>query len=61
MKFNLCFVWGIAYLSIITGRAIAWVGKTTTGSFVPWWFPMQMLMVIGIPFVLGYFAGKDKE
>lgn len=59
-RFTFEFVVGIGYIAVWVGLAWAKVGELPTSSGVyPWWIPIAMLATVGIPFFLGYFAGKN--
>lgn len=60
MKFNLQFILGIAYITIMIGLAWGNVGQMSgPPKPYPWWLPFSMLAICGVPFILGYLAGKN--
>lgn len=56
-------IMGIGYICYTVGIAAAKVGTLPTSppEPYPWWLPPLMLVVLGIPAVLGYLAGKQDK
>lgn len=50
----------VAYISLITGIAFESAGKIPVQSAEPYssMLPLKMFVLLAIPYVLGYFAGK---
>ena len=63
MKLNPPLFTLIVYVAAATGMAIGQVGQPmdTDITIMPWWAPLEILAVVGLPGVLGYFAGKDND
>lgn len=51
---------GVAYIMLWTGVAIAYVGRIPecSNEALSWYFPLQMMLAFGVPFVLGYLGGR---
>lgn len=62
MRFNLEFVLGIAFIVFMTTIALVTVGEMPKQPPhpTPWWVPLMMLGVTGIPFLCGFLAGRDR-
>ena len=62
MRFNMFFVIGIAYISVFIGHAWYSVGTMSGPSEpFPWYMPLLVLVAVGTPFFIGYFAGRDED
>lgn len=62
MRFNKEFILGIAYIAIMVGITIGQVGEMP-GEPEPysWWLPIGIGFICGVPFWLGYLAGKSDQ
>lgn len=63
MKFNPYFIIGVIYITLFTGMALADVGELPNNCNEPYdyWIPSAIASGFAVPFVLGYFAGKNNE
>lgn len=55
-------VLGIIYITFLVGNAYAHVGQVVDcvkGEVFEWYFPLVVLALVGIPFVLGYLGGSE--
>lgn len=64
MKIHLLF-WcvGILDITIIVGACVLMVGKMPALQIEPygWDFPFKAFILLTIPFILGYFAGRFED
>ena len=59
-KYNMFFVLGFVWIAYVLGAIAQVVGKVSDCDMEPngWDMLPKALIMVGIPFVLGYFAGK---
>ena len=48
-----------AYIFLSLGALIGEVGKTQPAYLIDAWFPVKGLVILLIPAILGYFAGRE--
>ena len=62
-KFSFEFVIGIAFIVFVVGMGAADVGEVyeCNNDPVPMWMPFMLAAITGLPFALGYAAGKDEK
>lgn len=53
-------VWLVVYVAFWVGYSIHMVGKETEPGKFTWTLPLQMLIVVGVPAIFGYLAGKER-
>ena len=58
---NLNFIAGIGYVAFIVGVACNSIGTTFEKGTYSWRLPITVLIVMGVPFCLGFFAGRQKK
>ncbi len=60
---NFYFTAGIAYIAFCVGLCAAKTGETLPKSEDPvsWTLPFLLALMMGLPFVLGYFAAKGEK
>lgn len=59
-KSNFEFIVGIAYIVFWVGIGSESVGNVSTscGEPYPWYMPLLVGAVVGVPFIFGYLGGK---
>jgi len=60
IKTNVSFILGVAYILLFTIWALLDVGEQTPPSHKYGWdLPVAIFMVVSVPFLFGYLAGKE--
>ncbi len=58
-KQTVSFTAGVAFITLLTGLAWGVVGSPNScGEIYPWYLPINMLIVLAFPFLLGYWSSK---
>ena len=63
IKFNKYTTSGLIYIAFFVGLATSDVGNIPTDCSepFPWYVPIGILLMTGLPFVLGYQGGKESD
>jgi len=48
-----------AYIFFIVGMTVTSVGEESIVSVYQWYLPLEMFLLLTVPAVLGYIAGRD--
>ena len=60
MKVSCDFVAGVAFIALFEGMAISMVGESSgPQTTFSWDMPLKLLVIMTVPFVLGYLAGRS--
>jgi len=62
MKFSIDFVVGVAYIAFVLGSSVMMVGTMPTPRTAPyeWYTPIQITLIVAMPFVLGFMSGRKQ-
>jgi hypothetical protein len=52
---------GVIYISLMVGIAMGTVGQEYEGGIHSWYTPILVLLVTGLPFMIGYNVGKETK